>query len=67
MVGVFDYSGWTVAFVGCLCPVPVVTALYLRESRGARRSDRMLRYRFGIGNALLIALLVGLRRFVLHQ
>jgi hypothetical protein len=67
MVGAFDYTGWTVAFIVCLCAVPLAGVLYARESRGARRPGRMLRYRSGIGSALVATLLAGLRRFVLHQ
>jgi hypothetical protein len=67
MVGAFDYAGWSAAFAICLCAVPIAIALYANESRGPRRPDRMLRYRYGIGSALVVTLLVGLRRFVLHQ
>jgi hypothetical protein len=67
MVGGFDYTGWTVALVLCACGVPVATALYVAERRGAHRPGRMLRYRSGIGTALFITLLVALRRFVVHQ
>jgi hypothetical protein len=67
MVGGFDYTGWTVTLVFCACAVPVATGLYVAESRGPRRPGQMLRYRYGIGSALFITLLVALRRFVFHQ
>ena len=54
MVGAFDYSGWTAAFIICRFGAPLAAALYLRESRGRRRPGHMLRYRWGIGNALFV-------------
>ena len=63
----FDNAGWLVAFICCAIAIPVSVLLYVRERRGRGRLDYLTRYRWGVGNAIFITLLVGLRSFVFHQ
>ena len=63
----FDYTGWTVVFVfGCVCVV-VLSGWYVVESRGRRQPYYMFRLRGGMVVGLVYLMLVGLRRFVVHQ
>jgi hypothetical protein len=69
VVGVngFDAGGYLVAFIFTACLSALFTFLYAREVSGRRRPYYLFRFKYGIIGALFLALLTGLRRFVLHQ
>jgi hypothetical protein len=63
----FDYGGFLVAFIFAVGMIPTLAVLYWHERRGRQRDYYLFRYRWGVVGAAFIAVLTGVRRFVLHQ
>jgi biotin transporter BioY len=59
----FDSGGFLVAFVACAVMTAIMAVRYWRNRHGRERSEYMIR----LTGVAFLALLTGLRRFVLHQ
>jgi hypothetical protein len=63
----FDSAGFLVAFVFAVALIPTMVVLYWRERQGRQRAYYLFRYRWGVAGAVFLAVLTGVRRFVIHQ
>lgn len=62
-----DSGGFLVAFIICALLLAFSLARYVREERLERRPELLSRYRLAVWGTLILTVITGLRRFVLHQ
>jgi biotin transporter BioY len=63
----YDSGGFLVAFIVCGALAGYAAVRYVRAVRRRRGSPDAFRWRVALFGTFVIALITGLRRFVLHQ